>query len=116
MSEPVIHVEGLGKEYRIGERERYVALRDRLSLRRLFAGLVRREPPKTFWAVRDVSFDVASGDVVGLIGRNGSGKTTLLKLLSRITKPTAGHAEMRGRVGSLLEVGAGMHPELTGRE
>jgi ABC-type polysaccharide/polyol phosphate transport system ATPase subunit len=117
MSESVIHVEGLGKRYRVGERERYLALRDVLS--RMFTSALNHNGKRSqdfLWALRDVSFDVAQGEVVGLIGRNGAGKTTLLKLLSRITRPTAGFAEIRGRVGSLLEVGTGFHPELTGRE
>jgi lipopolysaccharide transport system ATP-binding protein len=118
MSETIIHVEGLGKRYRVGERERYHALRDALA--RAFtapfrSGRERREADH-IWALRDVSFNVRQGEVVGLIGRNGAGKTTLLKILSRITRPTAGYAEIRGRVGSLLEVGTGFHPELTGRE
>jgi ABC-type polysaccharide/polyol phosphate transport system ATPase subunit len=115
MSEPVIHVRGLSKRYRVGERERYLALRDVLA--RAFS--LRRTPKKptdTFWAVCDVDLDVSQGEVVGLIGRNGAGKTTFLKLLSRITRPTKGFAEVRGRVGSLLEVGTGFHPELTGNE
>ncbi|MGA8144857.1 MAG: polysaccharide ABC transporter ATP-binding protein [Candidatus Acidiferrales bacterium] len=117
MSEAVIHVEGLSKRYRVGERERYLALRDVLT--RIFTSPLKRngkQPPDFLWALRDVSFEVAQGEVVGLIGRNGAGKTTLLKLLSRITRPTAGFAEIRGRIGSLLEVGTGFHPELTGRE
>jgi lipopolysaccharide transport system ATP-binding protein len=117
MSEAVIHVEGLGKRYRVGERERYLALRDVLT--RAFTAPLRRGPRRTpdyLWALRDVSFDISRGEVVGLIGRNGAGKTTLLKLLSRITRPTTGFAEVHGRVGSLLEVGTGFHPELTGRE
>ncbi len=114
MSTPVIRVEGLGKRYRVGQRERYFALRDVIT--RAFTTPFRRQKPDYLWALRDVSFDVSQGSVVGLIGRNGSGKTTLLKLLSRITRPTAGFAEIHGRVGSLLEVGTGFHPELTGRE
>ncbi len=118
MTESVIHVEGLGKRYRVGERERYFALRDVIT--RAFTAPFQRNgarKPKDFlWALRDVSLDVKQGEVVGLIGRNGAGKTTLLKLLSRITRPTAGFAEIHGRVGSLLEVGTGFHPELTGRE
>ena len=118
MSESVIHVEGLGKRYRVGERERYFALRDVLT--RAFTAPFRKNGARRskdyIWALKDVSFDVQQGEVVGLIGRNGAGKTTLLKLLSRITRPTTGFAEIRGRVGSLLEVGTGFHPELTGRE
>jgi ABC-type polysaccharide/polyol phosphate transport system ATPase subunit len=118
MSEPVIHVQGLGKRYRVGERERYFALRDVLT--RAFSAPFKRNGARRsvdyIWALRDVSLDVHQGEVVGLIGRNGAGKTTLLKLLSRITRPTTGFAEIRGRVGSLLEVGTGFHPELTGRE
>ncbi|MGB6430582.1 MAG: polysaccharide ABC transporter ATP-binding protein [Candidatus Acidiferrales bacterium] len=117
MSDAVIRVEGLGKRYRVGERERYMALRDIIT-RALAAPFKRgaRRAQDYLWALRDVSFDVAQGEVIGLVGRNGAGKTTLLKLLSRITRPTAGWAEIHGRIGSLLEVGTGFHPELTGRE
>lgn len=113
----MIHVEGLGKRYRLGERERYSALRDVLA-RPLKAWSRRMELRKRpeLWALKDVTFDVREGEVLGLIGRNGAGKSTLLKVLSRITKPTEGSAVIRGRVGSLLEVGTGFHPELTGRE
>lgn len=118
MSETVIHVEGIGKRYRVGERERYYALRDVLA--RAFTAPFQRNGKRRaadhIWALRDVSLDIRQGEVVGLIGRNGSGKTTLLKILSRITRPTTGYAEVHGRVGSLLEVGTGFHPELTGRE
>jgi lipopolysaccharide transport system ATP-binding protein len=115
MTDAVIRVESISKRYHVGERERYLALRD------VIANAVklrsRRKQPKDFvWAVRDVSFEVKRGEVVGLIGRNGAGKTTLLKLLARITQPTSGCAELYGRIGSLLEVGTGFHPELTGRE
>src|ERR1700722_11069140 len=118
MSESVIHVEGLGKRYRVGERERYFALRDVLTraFRAPFRKNGARRSTDYIWALKDVSLDVQQGEVVGLIGRNGAGKTTLLKLLSRITRPTTGFAEIRGRVGSLLEVGTGFHSELTGRE
>ena len=117
MGEIAIRAEGLSKRYRMGEQERYMALRDVLarSLRAPWT-LFRRAPRETFWALKDVDLEVKHGEVLGLIGRNGAGKTTLLKILSRITKPTSGWAEIYGRVGSLLEVGTGFHQELTGRE
>jgi ABC-type polysaccharide/polyol phosphate transport system ATPase subunit len=117
VSETAIYAQGLGKRYRVGERERYLALRDLIS--RAISAPFRegsRRQAEVLWALRDVSFEVKQGEVVGLIGRNGAGKSTLLKVLSRITKPTSGWAEVHGRVGSLLEVGTGFHPELTGRE
>jgi lipopolysaccharide transport system ATP-binding protein len=114
MTDAVIRVEGIGKRYRVGQRERYRALRDVLA--GAFRRNGKRAPTDFIWAVRDVSFEVKQGEVVGLIGRNGAGKSTLLKLLARITRPTVGHAELHGRIGSLLEVGTGFHPELTGRE
>lgn len=107
-----IRAQNLGKQYHIGGRtEAYSTLRD--TLMNAFA---RREPPRTIWALKAVSFEVQRGEVVGIIGRNGAGKSTLLKILSRITEPTEGCADVYGRVGSLLEVGTGFHPELTGRE
>jgi len=119
----VLRVEGLGKSYRIGEREPYKALRDVITDMltapvRLARGIRRAKPAPTdrIWALSGVSFDVRQGEVLGLIGRNGAGKSTLLKVLSRITEPTEGQVTLRGRVGSLLEVGTGFHPELTGRE
>ncbi len=113
----VIHGEGLGKRYRRGALQQSTLLRDHLS-RALKSPLsvFRRTKDETFWALKDVSLEVREGEVLGLIGRNGAGKTTLLKILSRITRPTEGWAEIHGRVGSLLEVGTGFHPELTGRE
>jgi ABC-type polysaccharide/polyol phosphate transport system ATPase subunit len=119
-----IQVESLGKRYRIGQRQQYLTLRDQLrnvldAPMRMLHGAVNgrsNRKPNEIWALRNVSFTVGKGEVIGLIGRNGSGKTTLLKILSRVTQPTEGSAEIRGRVGSLLEVGTGFHPELTGRE
>ena len=122
MSNVAIRVEGLGKRYRIGEHERYFALRDVLShaasapLRLVGRGRSPAPKREEFWALNDVSFEVQPGEVVGVIGRNGAGKSTLLKILSRITEPTKGEVDLHGRVGSLLEVGTGFHPELTGRE
>jgi lipopolysaccharide transport system ATP-binding protein len=113
----VIHGERLGKRYDRGALQQSELLRDHLSrILRSPLSIVRRPKKETFWALDDVSLEVREGEVLGLIGNNGAGKTTLLKILSRIIKPTAGWAEIRGRIGSLLEVGTGFHPELTGRE
>lgn len=120
----MIRVENLGKRYRIGERAPYRTLRDALA--RAVTTPLRwsssptlssaRDEASQFWALKDVSFEVHRGEVIGIIGRNGAGKSTLMKILSRVTKPTLGHAQIRGRLGSLLDVGTGFHPELTGRE
>jgi lipopolysaccharide transport system ATP-binding protein len=117
MNEVAIRAEGLSKQYKVGQRERYSALRDTLT-RAVTAPwkFFKREKKETFWALKDLNLDVKHGEVLGLIGRNGAGKTTLLKILSRITRPTRGWAEIYGRVGSLLEIGTGFHPELSGRD
>ncbi len=117
MSAVVIHAESLSKRYRRGALQQTSLLRDHLARAlRSPLSVFRRPKDETFWALKDVSLDVREGEVLGLIGRNGAGKTTLLKILSRITRPTEGWAEIHGRVGSLLEVGTGFHSELTGRE
>ena len=121
MSKPIIQVENLSKQYRIGAREEaYSTFRESLTgaIKAPFQRLRRNgsTPDDTVWALKDVSFEVQPGEVVGIIGRNGAGKSTLLKVLSRITEPTTGSIKLYGRVASLLEVGTGFHPELTGRE
>ena len=115
MSEIAVRAQGLGKLYRIGQRES--ALRNVLGpMLRTPWKLLKRGKKEMFWALKGVDLEIKRGDVLGLIGRNGAGKTTLLKILSRITKPTSGWAEIYGRVGTLLEVGTGFHPELSGRD
>ena len=127
MSNIAIRVNRLSKQYKIGfAKQRHDTLRDEITeaLTSIFRfngngsapGAQRSDSPNSFWALKDVSFEVKKGEVLGIIGRNGAGKSTLLKILSRITEPTSGYAEIHGRVGSLLEVGIGFHQELTGRE
>lgn len=125
MSEIAIRVENLSKQYRIGRRHQYKTIRDSVmdAVSARFRRAENSDALSTgngegtrIWSLKDVSFDVTRGEVVGIIGRNGAGKSTLLKILSRITEPTQGHVQLRGRVGSLLEVGTGFHVELTGRE
>lgn len=121
MSNKAIRVENLGKQYQIGQTIRHDTLRDQLASG--ISRLIRRNAThststdkRTFWALDDISFELEKGEVLGIIGKNGAGKSTLLKVISQITKPTRGRIEIRGRVGSLLEVGTGFHSELTGRE
>lgn len=123
MSNTVIKVEGLGKRYRIGAKEKAPTTLHEKAARILGAPfkhlrIMRSEPTpeEVIWALRDITFDVRDGEVIGIIGLNGAGKSTLLKILTRITEPTVGQAMLKGRVGALLEIGTGFHPELTGRE
>src|SRR5262245_33184440 len=118
---PIIKVENLSKQYRIGARQvAFPTLRDSIAqkLRAPFDRFRCNGPndDNTIWALKDINFEVAQGEVVGIIGRNGAGKSTLLKILSRITEPTTGQVDLYGRVASLLEVGTGFHVELSGRE
>ncbi|NOT52691.1 MAG: ABC transporter ATP-binding protein [Chitinophagaceae bacterium] len=116
MMKPAIEIRNLGKQYKLATAKSYMALRDVITggIKNIFSGIEKKK--ERFWALKDIDLDIMPGERVGIIGRNGAGKSTLLKIISRITPPTAGSAIIRGRVGSLLEVGTGFHPELTGRE
>src|ERR1044071_2785423 len=116
--QPIIRVQGLGKQYHLGGPTAvYSTLRETImDMARKSLRSLRKNGTPTIWAVKDLDFEVTPGEVLGIIGRNGAGKSTLLKILSRITEPTVGVVELFGRVASLLEVGTGFHPELTGRE
>ena len=114
--QPIIQIRGLGKKYQLAEAQPYLALRDVISysVKNIFKR--QNHKAKEFWALQSINLDIQAGERVGIIGRNGAGKSTLLKILSRITPPSTGSVLLHGRVASLLEVGTGFHPELTGRE